>query len=176
MSYIMNVREKDRTDFSGNKEGRNAYYEGYLDDDDSALAIGYDLAIEDMMTAFYNLMADEEDFSAAGFNVNDIQEEVLSDDEDNDKTLDEYTVEERMKMTKETKLVIAFRNFLSSYMELDRNELISSMIEGMDRDEYDRMVALDDAGKKNRFLRFMEEKDKRDAYYESLREDEEEDD
>ena len=176
MSYTTSVREKERTDFLGNKEGRNAYYEGYLNDDDSALAIGYDLAIEDMMTAFYNLMADEEDFSAAGFNVNDIQEEVLSDDEDNDKALDEYTVEERMKMTKETKLVIAFRNFLSSYMELDRNELISSMIEGMDRDEYDRMVALDDAGKKNRLLRFMEEKDKRDAYYESINEDEEEDD
>jgi hypothetical protein len=70
MSFFENVRSAQN--HTGN--GPNPYYEKILSEQGKTWLRGYDTAVEDMVTLFYNLDVYSQDFFMAGFNTFDVED------------------------------------------------------------------------------------------------------
>ncbi len=163
MTYNPTVRNRFNKPLYQNTRGaqkeakRNAYWEGYLSDEDgsSSMISGYDFAAEAADNVFHNLEVYETALIAAGlidenedFSV--IDENVILDD----KELEAYSEDELNKMTPLTKAVKAFKEILNDWLEGERNNLIVSTIEGMDEEEYQNCIRkADDDGYENIVMR-----------------------
>lgn len=118
MSYIPNVREKE---INGRE---NPYYEGNLNEDHKRLIDAYDKCVEDAENFFSNLDVFWEELSVARFNTMYVQHDLIRDCD-----IDKYTLDELVKMTPETKTVIAFKAALLYWLEIQRNELAVSFLD-----------------------------------------------
>lgn len=107
----------------------NPYYEGNLNKLDKAYIEGYTDCIEAVISAFYNLDIEDSDLRYAGFNTMEVQDDILAKDEKNDLSLSDYEMEDRLRMSDETKLCIALRNTICEFLMYERNEAVVSLIE-----------------------------------------------
>ena len=149
MSYIPDVRNRFRERlYEGtrgaskmDKNERNPYWEGYLNDTDKEYVRGYDWNTEQVVSSFFqnlDVFADILDF----IDTDDIDiEEVVSE-----RSILEYSDEELAEKSESTLIAKKMRECLLEWIEMERNELIVSMIDGMKEDEYDRMVKKADKG------------------------------
>lgn len=124
MSYIANCREDED------------YNQKYLNEKDSENIVGYDIAVEVMDSFFDNI-----DVYPILSKVGILEEEIDLNIYDNDKKLEEYSEDEIDRMSKSTKILVALRQSLKSWMEKTRNETIVSMIEGMNGEEFDSITS-----------------------------------
>lgn len=159
MSYIPNCRpklEKDAGPFPHKSEkdvpenAINPYWYGLLRDKDETFLQGFDyntrVGVDNL---FDNLDVFRDDLEAIGIDVDDIDENIVNgaDDANNItmpdtaddrecKWYDDYTEEELSKMSHSTRVMLFMKYMLSYYIEMQRDELVTSMIDGMDEAKY----------------------------------------
>ena len=104
----------------------NPYYEGNLVGEDKVFADGYDYALGEIKSFFYNVDVFEETFKLA-FNkaLLNIDCNVI----DSGKTLDDYSDDELRLMSDETRVMLAMKLAISDWLESSRNNLIVSMLD-----------------------------------------------
>ena len=141
MTYIPDVRSKKRVNYAGEPtEEDNAYWQGNLKVEEKALLTGYDWCVE----ALARVLCDFEDFLLS----NDLDENVFDYSKvDSDKILecscktdnegcitwtdfDELEDDDRKNLSKETAFMIAFQSWLFDRLEMERDEIGVSLIEG----------------------------------------------
>ena len=161
MTYIPPVRYRLIPAFGTRKEPeKNAYWQGYLNDEDTRELLAYDFTAEDIGAFWANLedrtepllsalgREDCETLEEAGINV-----AAINDDRD----MDDLSEEEWNALSPETRLLCAVKCALEDVLETERNELVVSMLEDMSDEEYERIKAAVDAGE--RHTRFTDQPD-----------------
>ena len=128
MSYIPNVREKMTTPLTAKSVSKpNAYWQGYLNDEDAEFVAGFDWAI----TIVARLFFDNLDIYEGGTPDIGVEDINLS--------LPEYFEKHPDKLN-------VFRSCLFDYAEAERNELVVSMLDDMGEEEYNKRKADVDNG------------------------------
>jgi len=132
--FIRDARNKYDVDFSGKqKDEPNPYYEGYLNKEDSEFIAGMDYVMNNELDVFIGRLDDfAYDFFKVGFNVHNVDVEIVC----SDKGYDDYTKEEKKTMSPETRILLMFLDKFIDVVECTRDEMITSMIDNMDDDEY----------------------------------------
>lgn len=138
MSQIPNVRSKYKeTPYtsSTDKKELNPYWEQYLGDSEKNYVAGYDLCAEEAVGNFFSNIANfKEDLQDAGLNVNDIEDEILY--------ADENVPEDKLKKASPaTRILYAIREALQISLEMDRDEMVTSLFDNMSDEEYQANVA-----------------------------------
>lgn len=124
MSYIPNVRrEKDYNKFTGEERNEpNPYYEGNLNAENKQIKNGYDFACNSIKSFFSNISI-YEDALQEFFNTENIDEEVLT------ASWEDLNEEEIEGLSSETAICLCIKDCLLHYMEINRNELVTSLLE-----------------------------------------------
>lgn len=148
MSYIPPIRERQiESVYAGTKGSNglkeNGYWQGFLNDDDTRFLQGYDWASEQTLrNFFYNLDTYADDLARA-FGIDEI--DLGSDDAIavifNDKDMDDYSDEEWNAIPVHTRVMAVIKACLEHWMEMDRDELGTSMIDSMSETEYEQIRA-----------------------------------
>lgn len=131
------------------------YNEKYLPEEDSQFVCGYDAAIRDLSAVFFASLDFLDDFESIKdkFDTDKIDLGVILDDND----IDEYTDKELSDMTFETRLVKTLQSAFLFFAEIGRDEMITSMIDNMDDETYQKLKAQSLSGKyKNAIVRQQE--------------------
>lgn len=133
MSYIRDARNKYEEDFSNTGEKKpNPYYEGYLNQTDKKYLSGFDWAAVSAENFFANIESYADDLpDDIDFDFNKINSNIIL-------SATEPTAEELAKQSKETQLMYWFMNSILAHIESDRDELVTSMLENMDDEEYQK--------------------------------------
>ena len=150
MTYIPTTRNQYRDELIAGKDKngkaeRNYYWQGYLNKADANHVTGFDEACECLTEClFHNTDLYEDILYLAGIDIeeNPVDEDILF----SDKFLEEYTPEEIDKLTSSTRILKAIREILLDYSEMERDEMIVSMIESMDNKEYEEIKEKADTG------------------------------
>lgn len=132
MSYIPNVREKRHFNFkTGRYDGKeNGYRQEYLSDADKEFVCGFDWVTETVIDSFFqNLDIYREEFLEAEINIDRINLQAV--------VADDMTEEEINALDDRTRLLGLIHDCLLDYIERDRNGLVVSMLDGMDKKEYE---------------------------------------
>ena len=129
--YIPNCRKRFKPTFSvrSRKNEINAYWEGYLNEADTNYLKGYDAAVEDSLSTFFSNVSDF-DFLHEVFVEGDIRQLA--------KEPSVYDLDEKLP-DDAPKAVCFMRGLyeaLVNWFESERDELIVSMIDGMEEEEY----------------------------------------
>ena len=141
MSDIPNIRSFYKEPKFKNTNGasdeleENRYYEGYLNEDDSLLLAGYDDAITQVDDAFAALEIFKEDFDEIGFNIKNIDNNIV-----HDKFFADLSDDEKASLSTETKLVLAMKQSVLMFLEMYRDELGTSMLDNMSDSDYESNV------------------------------------
>lgn len=147
MSYIEDSWEKYRDE--ENKKP-NPYWYGLLKGNDVDFLMGYDWNTFSALNNFFdNLDIYEKELADVGIYVNDIDPEIVNgaDDTYNEnlpntkdprevKWFPDYTEQELSNMSKSTRIMLLFKFILNHYVSMQRDELVTSMIDNMDEGEY----------------------------------------
>lgn len=165
MTFIPDVRNKKKITPFGKTDMENGYWHGYLDNKDLEFMTGYDYCAEMVVSNFFNNLGvfstdikdalslfnlsegnneDEEDISEIEEFFENIDNKVLL----TTKSLDEFSDNEIAVMDKYTRLFKTIKDCLLNWIELERDELGVSMIEGMDEKEYKRIKEAVDKGER----------------------------
>ncbi len=124
MSYCNDVREKYDDD-----DKKNPYYEGYLNNADRNFLFGYDWSVDNEMDKFFKkIFIFSGEIEKNVFNVEKIDKKILAMDKIDEKTL--------KKANKETRIALFFKDNLSIFMEMERNEIVTQIIDNMDKRDY----------------------------------------
>ena len=155
MSYIPDCRPKYAKDvekpFANRKEtvndtDINPYWSGLLNDNDKEYLSGFDYNTTNTVNnLFDNLDVYATEFEQIGLDVANIDFTVINgtdpyndtEDERECKVLDDYSDEDIETMSMETKVCLLMKSILNHYIEMERDELITSMIENMDDSVYE---------------------------------------
>lgn len=142
-----------------------AYNEKYLNEVDSECITGYDFSIEDNINNFFNNISNWEDDIAYALGLS--EEEAINIEEtllDSDKDIEDYEESEIKEMGVVTALLITLKQRMLEWAEINRDEMIVSMIEHMKDSEYKELKAKADNGEyKNAIIRQREYKDDYEA-------------
>ena len=136
MTAIPNVRELKTRSLFNREEQENAYYEGNLKDEKHiAFKQGFDIAVESVLNIFNNLEVFKDELSAAGINIDDIphdssyvngenpwEKDGVPEITDVDHTALEYH-------TNAEKVCGTFRDIIAYWVEMDRNQIITSFLD-----------------------------------------------
>ncbi len=155
MTYIPNTREKIKEPHTTlGKPEENGYWQGYLNEEDSREVCGYDWAMDILHNFFFNIDVYDVEFGAV-FDLTrdeivDVDESIIEDT----RTIGEFSEEEMDSMPQITKVAKLFHDTLLDWLEANRDEMVVSMIENMDEEEYRRLKDLADNGQyKNAVIR-----------------------
>lgn len=127
-----NVREKyDQYPFTKKKDTPNPYYEKYLNTDDSNFLDGYDWAVNEEAKHFLeNMLEHLEEFDKEHFiRIGKINEDILM--------RDDVSETELKDVNDETVFLYRLKEAFMEHLEMSRNEIVTSMIENMDEEEYE---------------------------------------
>lgn len=138
MTFIPDTRRLVNTMF--NKGKPNGYYEGYLNDKDASYVAGFDWVVDYCLK---NYFSDTQDL------LDDITEN-LSMATDNDKLCDLIT---NLSDNDKNILALAIKNAILDRIEIERDELITSMIDSMSDEEYESFKKKFEEGHRNDVLR-----------------------
>lgn len=155
MSYIPDTRERFVTPLfeSENQERKeNGYWHGFLNEKDQEFVRGYDWANEMSVANFFNnLDVYGGEFEEIGIDVNEISEQLdgavpfpfYNEDANPEdyKDMDDFSEEEKERMNFATKLFLTMKSCLIDWIEMERDQLIVSMIDNMDDEEYEKIKA-----------------------------------
>ena len=123
MSYIPDCRKDEY------------YNQKYLNEKDSEFVRGFDWCAEIAMDNFFNNIDDF--FERDSYIMHILNEEIPEMDHE------EYVMESSFDGTEEKRTIKTYldkiRAYLIDWVEGHRDELITSMIDGMDKDEYKRI-------------------------------------
>lgn len=152
MSYIPDCRTKYEKDISKPYKGMekvdekaiNPYWYGNLKGDDALFVAGYDWNTEQVVNnLFDNLDVYASEFNSIGLDVRDIDRDIVNGaynecnilfnqefaDTRPVKWFNEYSQEDIDEMNDATKFTLMMKYILNHYIEMNRNELVTSMIE-----------------------------------------------
>lgn len=151
MSLIPDIRSKEiKPLYPNTAEGQkmlkekpeNGYYQGYLNDEDANYLAGYDYAVEEMLAgvifnisdALYEVSEDYEDdeLEKATEELESVANEFL------DKKLSNSNEDFDLASVKNPKarLILSVFNEIFNWAEMERDELGTSLIESMGKEEY----------------------------------------
>lgn len=120
MSYIPDCR-------------RDEYYnQKYLNEKDSEFVRGFDWCSENAMDVFFDNI--EDFFGVDSYIMHILKEEIPEDEHDEYIQINSFDEHEEKRTVKT--YLDAIRAHLIDWVESNRDELITSMIDGMDEDEY----------------------------------------
>ena len=131
----------------------NGYWYGLLQGKDAEFIRGFDYnTVHAVNNLFDNLDVYATELAEAGIDVESIDlnvvdgapmfqnETFVEQDEREYKSFEEYTEEEKKQMTNATKLLLIFKDMLNDYIEMQRDELVTSMIDSMDDEVHTKRV------------------------------------
>lgn len=123
-----------------NLEGEiNPYWDGNLNDDNKYCVFGFDTAAEMADGTFANdLSSYIDDYWEEYFEERFGKLDKLNIDDDvlgERKCIDDYTEEEISKWSKATALLMIAKEVLLDTLEMERNELVTGLIDSQDDDE-----------------------------------------
>lgn len=162
MSSIPDIRSKFEIDFQGNETSEeNSYYQGYLNEKDAEYLAGFDYAVEDTLESFcYNLDIYSDALENCGFDedkftkfYNDFS--LFIEQEYTDNPLDIESIEDE-----QIRLILTLFRAFQHYSEMKRDEIGSSLIEGMEESDYVECRQKCKDGYKNVLLRIECAKEK----------------
>lgn len=127
MTYIPDVRKKKiQRRFQGEAVD-NPYWEGNLNVDDKVVLMAYDKCFESFENGLANVSLSDE-LEEAGVDV-DLLENVLKEPNDPD------LIEALNNANHETQAVFDFIIYIENWMEMQRNEMVVSLIESENADD-----------------------------------------
>lgn len=134
-----------------------AYNENYLNEEDSETVVGYDLCVDAIQNFFANIVNWEDDIAhALGLSAEDsinIDEEMLG----GDVNIDDFDESEISEMGVANAILLTLKTMLLDWAEGNRDEMITSMIEGMKNSEYEELKNKANTGEyKNAIVRRLE--------------------
>ena len=154
MSYIPDCRPKYAKDIEEPYSDRkakssdteiNPYWSGLLDGADKEFLQGFDYNTSNVVNnLFDNINIYATEFESVGLDVEDIDTEIIEgtdpfnevQSEKECKLLDDYSDDEIKTMSDATKVCLLMKSILNHYIEMNRDELVTSMIENMDETVY----------------------------------------
>ena len=163
MSYTPNTKEQYRDPLlAGKKENgepvENAYYHGYLNDKDASEIFGYDYASDTFDVLFHNLDIYDDVFEELGIDINKDAPDLKAIYEK--RMLSEYSEDELCQMSQTTKICKAFHDIVLHWLNMERDEIVTGMIDSMDEDEYDEIKnKVDNEGYENCVVKYWGNKD-----------------
>lgn len=162
MSYIPDCRAKYEKDVDKPCKNKatceenaiNPYWYGLLQGEDKEFCAGYDWNTEMVLNnLFDNLEIYEEELEKVGIKVDDIDFDVVNGaydeanitfsekaDEREVKWFPDYTDAELKKMNKATKIMLTLKFIVNHYIEMERDELVTSMIEDMSDEAHEEAM------------------------------------
>lgn len=163
MSYIPNCRPKMAKEAGSAyrktseipEDEINAYYYGLLESPDKDFVCGYDWNTERVINnLFDNLDIYANKFEEIGINIDDVDTDIVNGAYDeaninfNNEFADkrpvkwycQYDIEEIEAMNTPTKLMLLMKYIINDYIEMQRDELVTSMIEDMDDKDHERRM------------------------------------
>jgi hypothetical protein len=112
------------------------YNQKYLNDKDREFIRGFDWCLENAVDIFFDNISDLGDYE-------DSYLEHVLNAEVPESLKDEYELEYTFSDVKETRKIVTYADYLRSklldWVESERDQLITSMIDGMDDAEYDKI-------------------------------------
>lgn len=179
MSYIPNCRPKYEKDAMPTphktkdevKEGAiNPYWYGLLTGSDKAFLQGFDWCITQAVNnLFDNLDVYVSELDEVGVNIDEVDTDIVNgasletnitmntllsyDTERPYKDYSDYSEKELEKMTDATRLLLQIKTIINHYVEMERDELVTSMIEKMSEEEHEE--AIERAKSKKKFRIFL---------------------
>lgn len=140
MSYIPDTRRTYSKLYGKTKE--NSYYEGYLNDTDAEYVAGFDWVTDLVLRNFFHEGNAEDVYDILVDNVANI-----SENEELITYLENLSSDERKNIVKAIKFLVL------DHIEMDRDELITSMIDSMDDDELAKLKEAYNNGRRNSVLK-----------------------
>lgn len=129
MTYIPDCRKKLNDDGTP-----NPYWEGVLIGEDKEFIRGYDYNTDNAINnLFDNLDVYTSEFAEENIDINDVDINIVCSDND-EKWYVDYTLEELEQMNKPTRLMLLMKYILNHYIEMERDELITAMIDDMEEE------------------------------------------
>lgn len=131
MSYIPNTREKRNFSFkTGRYDGEeNGYRQEYLNEEDDTFRRGFDYAVETVLNYFNNLDVFSDAFLKAELNLDRVDTDAV--------VSDNMTDEEIGHLNRDTLILGTVHDTLADWLEMERNQFIVGLIDGMDEKEYE---------------------------------------
>lgn len=140
MSYIPDTRRTYSKLYGKTKE--NSYYEGYLNDKDAEYVAGFDWVTDLVLRNFFH-----EDNAEDAYDVLIENVENISKNEHLIKYLEALSSDDKKDIIKAIKFLVL------DHIEMDRDELITSMIDSMDDDEFAKLKEAYNNGRRNSVLK-----------------------
>lgn len=140
MSYIPDTRRTYSKLYGKTKE--NSYYEGYLNDKDAEYVAGFDWVTDLVLRNLFHEGNAEDVYDILVENVENISknEKLIVD-------LKTLPNDDRKDIVKAIKFLVL------DHIEMDRDELITSMIDNMDDDEFAKLKEAYNNGRRNSVLK-----------------------
>lgn len=138
------------------------YNEKYLNEQDAECVSGYDICVKDSIENFFNNIGNIEDelleaIGATHYNDIKLDEKLIC----GDMTLKDMTSKQIKSIGPLNALLLVIKSEMLSCAEKQRDEIITSMLDNMDDDEYDKLKDAADKGVyKNALIRQREYEEK----------------
>lgn len=129
MSYIPDCR----------KGNDGLYNEKYINKENKEFVRGFDYALETILNMFSNLETYTNEFLDADFNIRKVNDGAVSKQYDDclnkdEKAEETFTKEDFNKANQQTQLVTTLMYCIADWHEMERNQLLVSMIDGTPTD------------------------------------------
>ena len=129
--YIRDARNKyDQSPWNPESKEPNPYYEGYLNKEDKKFINAYDYTVDEADNFFYNLDTFVDDIESEDFDIDKVDMTLLE--------ADEIPEADKANATRETRIMLWFKESLAQHFEMNRDELVTSMLDNMDEKEYQK--------------------------------------
>ena len=112
------------------KDEINPYWDGNLKGAGKHYVDGYDYGIETAKNFFSDIMDYDELIDQTGF-LKNVDEDVINDD----RPADDFPIDEADKWSTETKIMKMLKDYMLELAEVERNELVTTIIENDDEEE-----------------------------------------
>ena len=106
------------------KDEISPYWDGNLKGSGKHYVDGYDYCVETFKNAFANIMDVDEVIDDTGF-LKNVDEDVINDD----RPAEDFPIDEMEKWSKETKIMKLLKDCILEYTEIERNELVTAILE-----------------------------------------------
>lgn len=136
----------------------STYNERFLNEPDSQYILGYDSCVDNGITSFFDNIDNfiPEITLALGLDEDD-EIEIDCSIVNGDKEFYEYTEEELDEVDHLTSLLLLIRTYMCQWAEHSRDELIVSLLENTDEQEYEELKTKSDRGEwKNALVRHQD--------------------
>ena len=142
MSFFQDARSKFAAKFKSDTPDKpNPYYQEYLNEKDKEFIAGFDYVADEQIGNFFDNFEDaiaivNEGLEVKGVDFDKVDTDLLRKDRDDNEDVLADIINEKVTVNEETKAFLLVQRALLSWIEMNRNEMITGMLDDMNEEEY----------------------------------------